>query len=204
MLVKHFRSIKHEIRTLGIDDGCFIPKTKGTVDIVGVVYRGASCFEGFMHSKITIDGLDAIEKIVSMVKNSSFYRELRVIFLDGVSFGGFNVVDINKLYCLVDLPIISVTREKPDLKSIKVALHNLSDFEVRWKSILNSGKLIEVKIREIDNPIYMQIAGILEEDAKKIIKKMSIKSNIPEPLRVAHLIASRLPVQEGNIISYKK
>ncbi|MEJ2242766.1 MAG: DUF99 family protein [Candidatus Bathyarchaeota archaeon] len=195
MLVKHFRSIKPEIRTLGIDDGCFIPKTKGTVDIVGVVYRGASWFEGFIHSMVTIDGLDAIEKIVSMVKTSSFYNELRVIFLDGISFGGFNVVDLNKLYCLLDLPVISVTREKPDLKSIKFALHNLSDFDVRWQSILNCGKLIEVKIREIDNPIYIQIAGILEEDAKKIIRKMSTKSNIPEPLRIAHLIASGLTVQ---------
>ena len=195
MLVKHFHSIKPEIRTLGIDDGRFIPKTKGIADIVGVVYRGASWFEGFMHTKITIDGLDAIEKIVSMIKNSPFYRELRVIFLDGVSFGGFNVVDINELCCLIDLPVISVTREKPDLNSIKYALQNLPDFEVRWQSILNSGKLIEVEIREVDNPIYIQIAGILQEDAKKIVKKLSTNSNIPEPLRVAHIIASGLAVK---------
>ena len=195
MLPKSFRSIKSEIRTLGIDDGSFIPKTKGAVDIVGVVYRGAYWFEGFMHSKITIDGLDAIEKIVSMIKNSSFYKELRVVFLDGVSFGGFNVVDINKMYCLLNLPIISITREKPDLKSIKNALKHLSDFDVRWQSILNCGKLIKVEIREMENPIYIQMAGILLEDAEKIIKKMSITSNIPESLRVAHLIASGLAVQ---------
>ncbi|MEJ2271069.1 MAG: DUF99 family protein [Candidatus Bathyarchaeota archaeon] len=195
MLVKHFRSIKSEIRTIGIDDGCFIPKTKGTVDIVGVVYRGANWFEGFIHSKVTIDGLDAIEKIISMIKNSPFYRELRVIFLDGITFGGFNVVDINKLYYLIDLPVISITREEPDLKSIEVALHNLPDFEVRWQSIMNSGKLIEVKIPNNENSIYIQTAGILEEDAKNIIKKMSTKSNVPEPLRVAHIIASGLTLQ---------
>ena len=195
MLVKHFRSIKSEIRTIGIDDGCFIPKTKGTVDIVGVVYRGANWFEGFIHSKVTIDGLDAIEKIISMIKNSPFYRELRVIFLDGITFGGFNVVDINKLYYLIDLPVISITREEPDLKSIEAALHNLPDFEVRWQSIMNSGKLIEVKIPNNENSIYIQTAGILEEDAKNIIKKMSTKSNVPEPLRVAHIIASGLTLQ---------
>ena len=195
MLIKHFRSIKSEIRTIGIDDGCFIPKTKGTVDIVGVVYRGANWFEGFIHSKVTIDGLDAIEKIISMIKNSPFYRELRVIFLDGITFGGFNVVDINKLYYLIDLPVISITREEPDLKSIEAALHNLPDFEVRWQSIMNSGKLIEVKIPNNENSIYIQTAGILEEDAKNIIKKMSTKSNVPEPLRVAHIIASGLTLQ---------
>jgi endonuclease V-like protein UPF0215 family len=195
LLIKHFRSIKSEIRTIGIDDGCFIPKTKGTVDIVGVVYRGANWFEGFIHSKVTIDGLDAIEKIISMIKNSPFYRELRVIFLDGITFGGFNVVDINKLYYLIDLPVISITREEPDLKSIEAALYNLPDFEVRWQSIMNSGKLIEVKIPNNENSIYIQTAGILEEDAKNIIKKMSTKSNVPEPLRVAHIIASGLTLQ---------
>ena len=195
MLIKHFRSIKSEIRTIGIDDGCFIPKTKGTVDIVGVVYRGANWFEGFIHSKVTIDGLDAIEKIISMIKNSPFYRELRVIFLDGITFGGFNVVDIDKLYYLIDLPVISITREKPNLNSIEAALHNLPDFEVRWQSIMNSGKLIEVKIPNNENSIYIQTAGILEEDAKNIIKKMSTKSNVPEPLRVAHIIASGLTLQ---------
>jgi hypothetical protein len=99
------------------------------------------------------------------------------------------------MYYLLDLPVISVTREKPDLKSIKIALKNLSDFDVRWQSILNCGKLIKVEIREMENPIYIQIAGILLEDAKKIIKKMSIRSNVPEALRVAHLIASGLTVQ---------
>ncbi len=195
LLIKNFRFMKSEIRTLGIDDGCFIPKTKGTVDIVGIVYRGADWFEGFMHSKIAIDGLDAVEKIVSMIRNSPFYRELRVIFLDGVTFGGFNVVDINNLFCLLDLPVISVTREKPDLESIRNALKNLSDFEIRWQSIINSGQLIEVEIREMKNPIYIQIAGILPEAAKKIVKKVSTRSNIPEALRVAHLIASGLTIQ---------
>ncbi|MDH5460232.1 MAG: DUF99 family protein [Candidatus Bathyarchaeota archaeon] len=38
--------------------------------------------------------------------------------------------------------------------------------------------------------MYMQISGILEEDARKILQLTSTRSNIPEALRVAHLIAS--------------
>ena len=48
MVLKRFRSIKSEIRVLGIDDGRFVPHTKGTVDVVGVVYRGGYWFEGVM------------------------------------------------------------------------------------------------------------------------------------------------------------
>jgi len=177
---------------VGIDDGRFVPRSKGTVNVVGVVYRGGYWFEGVMHTTVTIDGLDATEKMATMIKNSPFYGELRVVFLDGVSFAGFNVVDISKLSCMIDLPVISVVREKPDLEEIRSALKNLSDFEVRWRAMENAGKLIEVKTRNMENPVYMQIAGILLEDAEKIMKKTSTRSNIPEALRVAHIVASGL------------
>lgn len=38
--------------------------------------------------------------------------------------------------------------------------------------------------------IYMQTTGILREDAEKIVKISSTRSSIPEPLRVAHIVAS--------------
>ena len=189
---KRFRSIKSEIRVLGIDDGRFVLHTKGTVDVVGVVYRGGYCFEGVMRTEITIDGLDATEKIATMIKNSPYYKELRAIILDGVTFAGFNVVDISELYDRVDLPVMSVAREKPDLEKIRGALKNLPDFEKRWQAMENAGELFEVETRDGENPVYVQTAGILREDAENIIKKMSTQSNIPEMLRVAHILASGL------------
>ena len=192
MIPKRFRSIKPEIRVLGIDDGGFVPRTKGIVDVVGVVYRGGYWFEGVMRTEITIDGLDATEKIAAMIESSPYYRELRVVVLDGVTFAGFNVVDISKLSYKVDLPVIAVTREKPDLEEIRSALKNLPDFEIRWRAMENAGKIMEVETRNGENPVYMHTAGILREDAEKIMKKASTRSNLPEALRVAHIIASGL------------
>jgi endonuclease V-like protein UPF0215 family len=192
LVPKRFRSIKPEIRVLGIDDGGFVPRTKGTVDVVGVVYRGGYWFEGVMRAEITIDGLDATEKIAAMIESSPYYRELRVVVLDGVTFAGFNVVDISKLSRRVELPVISVARKKPELEEIRSALKNLPDFEIRWRAMENAGKIFEVETRKGENPVYMHIAGILREDAEKIMKKTSTRSLIPEALRVAHIIASGL------------
>jgi len=199
LVPKRFRSIKPEIRVLGIDDGGFVPRTKGTVDVVGVVYRGGYWFEGVMHTEITIDGLDATEKIAAMIESSPYYRELRVVVLDGVTFAGFNVVDISKLSRRVELPVISVTRKKPNLEEIRSALKNLPDFEIRWRAMENAGKIFEVETRKGENPVYMHIAGILREDAEKIMKKTSTRSLIPEALRVAHIIASGLTRSRENI-----
>ena len=192
LVLRRFRSIKSEIRVLGIDDGQFVPRTKGSVDVVGVVYRGGYWFEGVMRTKITIDGFDATEKIAKMIESSPYYRELRVVVLDGVTFAGFNVVDISMLSRIVDLPVMSVVREKPDLEEIRGALKNLPGFEVRWQAMRNAGVLFEVEPRNGENPIYIQPAGILRDDAEKIIRKTSTRSNVPEALRVAHIIASGL------------
>jgi endonuclease V-like protein UPF0215 family len=189
---KRFRSIKNEIRVLGIDDGRFVPRSKGTVDVVGVVYRGGYWFEGVMRTEITIDGMDATEKLARMIENSPYYGEIRVIVLDGVTFAGFNVVDISELSHRVDLPVMSVAREKPDLEEIRRALKNLPDFEKRWQVMGNAGELFEVETRNGENPVYVQTAGFLCEDAVKILRRTSTRSNIPEALRVAHIIASGL------------
>jgi endonuclease V-like protein UPF0215 family len=199
LLPKKFRSIKPEIRVLGIDDGGFVPRTKGPVDVVGVVYRGGKWFEGVMKTKITLDGLDATEKMATMIKGSSFCGEIRVIVLDGVTFAGFNVVDISELSSRLNLPVISVVREKPDLENIKTALKNLPDFEVRWQAMENAGELFTVETKEGENPVYMHTAGILPEDAEKVMRVTSTRSLIPEALRVAHIVASGLSRSSENI-----
>jgi endonuclease V-like protein UPF0215 family len=127
-----------------------------------------------------------------MINDSPYYGELRVIVLDGITFAGFNVVDISKLFKAVGLPVISVVREKPDLAEIKCALENLPDFEQRWQAMQNAGKLFVVNIHNGENPVYVQTAGILIEDAKRILRLTSTRGRVPEPLRVAHLVASGL------------
>ena len=189
---KRFRSIKPEIRVLGVDDGVFIPRSKGLVDVVGIVFRGGYWLDGVMRTEIEVDGLDATEKIASMIIESPHYKQLRIIMLSGITFAGFNVVDIKELYSKTSLPVIALTRNLPKMEEIKQALENLPEKEKRWKAILNAGEIFEVQTREGEEPIYMQIAGIEREDAEKIVKITSTRSNIPEPLRVAHIIASGL------------
>lgn len=190
MFVQKFRAIKPEIRVLGIDDGAFTPRVKGFVPIVGVVFRGGFWLDGVMHTKVKVDGFDATEKIISMILKSPHHKQLRVIMLNGITFAGFNVVDVKKLNIETKLPVIAITREKPNLKEIYEALKKLPKMEERWKAILNAGKIFEVNTRNETEKIYMQISGIHEGDAKKILHLTSTRSSIPEALRVAHLIAS--------------
>ncbi|MBS7632846.1 DUF99 family protein [Candidatus Bathyarchaeota archaeon] len=190
MAHKRFRVIKPEIRILGVDDGVFVPHQEGYALVVGVVFRGGQWLDGVLHTKVEVDGLDATDKIASMILSSPHHKQLRAVFLNGMTFAGFNIVDIKRLSMEIHLPVITVTREKPNLSDIYVALKNLPDCEKRWQIIKSSGEPFEVLANDKKEKIYMQVAGIAKEDAVKILKVTSTRSNIPEPLRVAHLIAS--------------
>jgi endonuclease V-like protein UPF0215 family len=187
---KKFRAIKPEIRVLGVDDGVSIPGIKGLVPVVGVVFRGGYWLDGVMYTRVGVDGFDATRKIASMILNSPHYKQLRVIMLDGITFAGFNVVDIRKLNTETELPVVAVAREKPNLAEIRLALENLPKSEERWKAMQSAGEMFAVSTRSEGEKIWMQISGILEEDARRILRLTSTRSSIPEALRVAHLIAS--------------
>ena len=185
---KGFRVIKPEIRVLGIDDGKFTPHTKGDVIVIGVVFRGGCSIDGVMHTNVAIDGLDATDKLALMINSSPHRKQLRLVMLNGITFAGFNVVDLKKLNSETKLPVMALTHEKPDLDAIHRALKNLPNEEERWRTVLEAGEINVVINKGIK--IYFEIAGISLADAQKIIKITSTRSSLPEPLRVAHLIAS--------------
>lgn len=189
------REVKPEIRVLGIDDGVFTPHSKELVDIVGVVFRGGYWIDGFMHTQVQVDGMDATEKLTRMIMESPHYQQLRVIMLNGVTLAGFNVVDIIELHENIGLPVIAVTRDSPDFGDIRKALRNLPQWKKRWKTIEKAGKIHKVRTRDGEDPIYVHAVGISEKTAERIIKSTSTRSNIPEPLRVAHIVASGLRLQ---------
>ena len=53
---------------------------------------------------------------------------------------------------------------------------------------MKSGKIYKVRTKH--NPIFVKCTGIDIEEAKEIIKLSTIRGVIPEPIRMAHLIAS--------------
>jgi endonuclease V-like protein UPF0215 family len=185
-----FGVVKPEVRVLGVDDGVFTPHVASLVPVVGVVFRGGYWVEGVMHTEVLVDGFDATEKIAAMVVGSPHFKQLRVIMLNGITFGGFNVVDMKALNVATRLPIVAVTREKPDLPKIRGALEHLPRSEERWKAVVNAGEVTEVSTRNRAEKVYLHVAGVSVADAVRVVRLTSTRSNIPECLRVAHLVAS--------------
>ncbi len=185
------RTIKREIRIIGFDDAPFIPRSRGKVPVIGVVFRGGDFLDGILKTEVTIDGMDATDILIKTVNRSKHKDQLRVIVLNGITVGGFNMINISKLWKKTNLPVIVVNRKKPNLEKIRKALKNFKDFKERWGCIKDAGKIYRMRIEKNKN-IYFQFKGLKQDEVERIIRLSCTRSLIPEPLRVAHLIASAL------------
>ncbi len=184
------RRIKGEIRVLGIDDSPFDKATDRSVTIIGVFFRGGHFMDGVLSTKAEVDGSDSTKRIAEMVCRSKFYTQIQCIMLDGIAVGGFNIIDINKLSNETGIPVIVTTRDNPDLKRIKQALKRLK-MDEKIALLEKAGPIIRI------GKIRAQLSNIDEETARRIIEATATRSHIPEPIRVAHLMASGLVLGES-------
>ena len=182
---------KEKITALGIDDGYFKPFSSKKTKLVVTVFRADNMLQGVLSTDIKVDALNATQRIISMLKKSRFTEQASCIFLDGLNFAGFNLVDVKKLYSAFSIPVIAVLRKKPRFEKIKTVLKKFPDFEKRWKLIEKAGPVFKAE------KIFFQCHGLKEKEASQLIKKFSFQSNLPEPVRMAHLIASGLTLGES-------
>ena len=187
--------MKSQIRILGIDDGPFDFEDAST-KVVGVVMRLPAYVESVMITEVTVDGkLDATDRLIEMLLSSRQLPQLRLIFLDGIALGGFNVVDIRRLHDVVGVPIATVTREEPDFSEIETALKaHFEDWEERL-NIMSEGNLEEFATGH--KPLYVDRVGIKRKELEGILKASTVRGVLPEALRVAHLIATALSKGES-------
>ena len=106
--------MKAKSRFLGIDDAPF-RFDDVEVPVVGVVVQAPAYIEGVLTTRAHVDGTDATERLSAMVRRSRYREGLRMVLVDGTAVGGFNVVDIDRLAEAAGVPVVTVTRRRPNL-----------------------------------------------------------------------------------------
>jgi endonuclease V-like protein UPF0215 family len=171
---------------IGFDDAPFPVGYAGKVKVVGTVYAGMR-LDGILVGEVEKDGLDAAEKLVVLVKQSKFAPNLHLIMLQGIALAGFNVVDVFALHEQLGLPILVVSRRNPNMAAIKEALvTSVRGGWQKWATIERLGPM------EPAGRVYVQRLGLSLDQAAAVVKRLALEGSLPEPLRVAHLIAGAI------------
>jgi endonuclease V-like protein UPF0215 family len=171
---------------IGIDDAPFPPNHRGDVTVVGAVFADLR-LEGVVYSKVRRDGVNSTTRLAEMILDSHFAAHLQLVLLQGIAVAGFNVVDIRGLAESIARPVLVVARRSPDMASIRHALlGRVPGGRKKWRLLQAAGEM------EAVDHLFVQRAGIELADAAGVIRRLALSGYLPEPLRVAHLIAGGL------------
>jgi len=174
------------VRVIGIDDSPFRFGDRRTM-LVGVVTRLPDYVEGVTTATAEVDGRDADDAIIGMLERSRYLDQIRLVMLDGASVGGFNVVDIGRVHRALGVPCATITRSLPDMRAIEAALLKLPDGAERLE-VMKRNPLFRIGPKA--RPIYASASGITGDELDEIVQAATVSGSIPEPLRLAHLIAA--------------
>jgi endonuclease V-like protein UPF0215 family len=148
---------------------------------------------------VHVDGLDSTDTILRLMSR----RRPDIIFLSGASFAGFNVVDCRGIYSILHIPIIAVSREKPNNASVRLALRkHFRDWKTRWRLVRDLGRIHPFASRVSEQPLYFEAVGISQKNAKTVICSFCTTSRVPEPIRVAGIVAKGLALVGKDLSFY--
>ena len=177
---------------VGIDDGPFPPKglERSKAPLIAVLLRGPHLIRAEV-GWITVDGLDATVKAIALL--NKLHDRSCPILLAGATFAGFNIIDPRALQERFRTPTIVVVGSRPDNRSVKRALvKHFPDWRRRWGIIRSLGPLYQVRTVAAENPVFFESFGCTVWEARRILSEWAFVSRLPEPLRVAGLVARGL------------
>jgi endonuclease V-like protein UPF0215 family len=179
------------LRLFGVEDGSFeaFPvDEKGHCFLCGVEME-ASHIVDIRLAKIQVDGLDATEKLLTILE--SFGGD--AIILGGITFAGFNIVDPVKVHLETGSPVIVYSGEEPDNEGVLNALKaHFQDWRERWAIIENAGPIHTTQPFPGEPPVYFEVVGNTKEWGEEVLRASALVSRIPEPVRVAGIVARGL------------
>jgi endonuclease V-like protein UPF0215 family len=172
--------MKDGVRILALDDSSFSREDRDSL-VVGVLGR-KGVIEGVMAFRVEIDGSDSTDMIIQKVKRSRFIDQIRLIALQGISFGGLNIIDIIRLSKETGLPVVCIVRRKPHSGELKKAIKAVGK-DIAGKTALLDRINKAAGSKKIGK-IYVQSIGLDAVDVKKL------GGEAQDLLRLAHIIAN--------------
>ncbi len=174
---------KLRTNVIGFDDAPFPREHRGDVLLVGVVCSRTRV-DGIISSHVRRDGANSTRAMIEAIRASQFREHIQAVLLQGIAVAGFNVVDVHALHDELEVPVMAITRRQPDFAAMKRALHaRVRGAERKWKLIERAGPLDAIR------GVLVQRVGITIDHAREVLAATTLHGNLPEPLRVAHLIA---------------
>ena len=182
--------MKKAIRVLGIAESFRPNDVKSR--LAGIVMRSDLVIDGFVFGAATLRGNDATKTLLKMYRDLK-RGDIKVILLSGCIISQYNIIDLEHLATKTGIPVICVTYRESD--GIEKAITELfADDHEKFGQYQNLRPPSRLALHT-GYRVYIRSAGLSENYSAFVVNAFTLQGAIPEPIRVARLLARAVPMR---------
>lgn len=175
---------KKGIRVLGIAESFKKSGKKST--LAGVVMRRDLVIDGVVVGTATVEGDDATDCIISMLRSLE-RDDINCVLLDGLVISMYNIIDAERVAEETLLPVLAITFK--DSKGLEGSIrHHFRNWQGKLEQYQKLGRRDKVALKT-GKSLFIRCWGLSQKRAVAILNSFTLQGAVPEPIRVAKLIA---------------
>ena len=184
---------KPGIRALGVAES-FRQGQERSV-LAGVVMRSDFVIDGVALGRTAVGGDDATSSIASLLRR--FRRnDVNLILVSGAILSLYNIIDVDLLSKKTRLPVVCVTYKETAGIEGSIRRHFPEDAERKLEAYWKLGRRVGLTLHT-GHRVYVRSSGIEPSSVKAVLDLFTLQGSVPEPVRVAKLLARALVAQRS-------
>ncbi len=153
----------------------------------GVVMRGDLVVDGIVLGSAKVGGDDATSRILKM------YRKLRrndvnLIMLSGCVISHYNIVDVDEVAKKSEVPIICLTYNESRGIAGAIKRNFPDNYHAKLAIYRKLGERQPIRLKT-GFKLFVRSSNLKRTDVQRVLDSFTLQGGIPEPVRVAKLLA---------------
>jgi endonuclease V-like protein UPF0215 family len=177
---------KKGLRVLGIAESFSRDVDRRSI-LAGIVMRKDMVIDGFAVTSVTVGGMDSTDVVIGLFKSLG-RGDINLIMLNGCVIAWFNVIDLRGVHESLNLPLICVTYDESEGLEKYFREYFPQDWQQRLDVFNRNSGRNEVLLHT-GYKVFEREQGIDHEEAVRLLDMFTLQGSIPEPLRLARLLA---------------
>jgi endonuclease V-like protein UPF0215 family len=176
---------KKGIRVLGVAESFKLTDRWSLLG--GVVMRGDLVVDGLAFGSMSVGGDDATESLLRLFR-SLRRNDVNLMMVSGAILSLYNIVDVDLLSQRANLPVVCLTYKETSGIEASIVRRFPGEAERKLRAYRKLGPRKSIKLSS-GHTIYARSSGISDRDARSVVDMFTMQGSIPEPVRVARLLA---------------
>ena len=176
---------KPGIRALGVAESFRQGQRRSM--LAGVVMRSDFVVDGVALGRTAVGGDDATSSIAALFRR--FHRnDINLLMVSGAILSLYNIIDVDSLAGKTKLPVICLTYKETAGIEDSIRRHFPHGAEAKLEAYRALGKRTAITLKT-RHRLYVRASGVEKEEVRLILNAFTLQGSIPEPVRVAKLLA---------------